>query len=152
MPLISRAAFVIAERQCYTLIMNTKSIKQAPVINAKPQEIYKIWLTSKLHGKMIGSTAKIQSKVGGKFSIFDGEIVGQTIELKPNKRIVQLWRYNYADWPEEQMSKITLELVLYRGKTRIRFWHSGIPSKYAKDIAQGWKEYYWKPLQEQFAE
>jgi hypothetical protein len=49
------------------------------------------------------------------------------------------------------MSKITLDLVPQGGKTRIRFWHSGIPTRYAKDIDQGWKDYYWKPMQAWFA-
>lgn len=130
--------------------MKTKSIKQSVVINAEPAQVYKLWLNSKLHGKMVGSTATISPKVGGKFKVFDGDIVGQTIELKPNKRIVQLWRYNYSDWPEDQPSKIILEFLPYQGKTKLHFWHVGIPVQYASDIAAGWKEYYWAPLKAMF--
>ncbi|KAK5692231.1 Co-chaperone, partial [Elasticomyces elasticus] len=38
------------------------------------------------------------SHVGGKFSIFDGNVTGEFVKLEPHKQIVQKWRL--AQWPE----------------------------------------------------
>ena|SRR5687768_4902778 len=135
--------------------MATVNIKQAPSLPCNPDVAFSAWLDSKVHGEMIGGSAKINPKVGGKFSIWDGEIVGTTIQIdNAKRRIVQLWHYNYDDWPQDQPSKITIEFVGDRANpngTRLRFWHSGIPEKYAKDIEKGWKEYYWQPMQKYFS-
>ena len=60
--------------------------KLSAVIPAKPSEIYKMWLSSKGHSAMTGSTAKVTGKVGGKFSAWDGYIFGKTLELEPERR------------------------------------------------------------------
>ena len=97
-------------------------------------------------------SAKIDPKVNGEFTIWGDSINGKTIALDSQKhRIVQLWRYNHEDWPKDHFSKITLEFVPYKdGSCKLRFWHTDIPENHADDIADGWKEYYWKPMQEYF--
>ena len=129
-----------------------KSIKQWTVLDCTPDEAYKAWMDSKIHGEMIDGDAKIENKEGGKFSVWDGSVVGKTIELDPEKhKVVQEWRYDYEDWPEDEPSKITVDFVAHGdGKCKLRFWQSNLPDKYADDIAQGWKDYYWKPMQDYF--
>ncbi len=129
--------------------MTTKNIKQWIVLNCSPEEAYGAWLDSKLHGEMIGGSAKIDKKIGGAFNIWDGAVTGKTLELDPEKhRIVQEWRYDYDDWPENEPSVITVEFVPDKKGCKLNFSQSRIPEKYASDIAQGWKDYYWKPMQE----
>lgn len=134
--------------------MRTKNIKQAPSLPAPPQVVFDAWLDSKLHGAMIGGSAKIDARVGGKFSIWDDYATGVNLEIDPSKlRIVQSWRDNSTDWPKDHFSKITLEFTAEGADpagTRLRFWHSGIPEKHAASIAQGWKDYYWEPMQRYF--
>ena len=136
--------------------MASKNIKQAPSFPTDPQTVFKAWMDSKSHSAMLGDgQAKINSRVGGSFSIWDGAIVGKTLQIDPKKRrIVQSWRYSYDDWPKDKPSKITLEFIIDKSNpehTRLRFWHSGIPEKYAVDIAKGWKDYYWKPMRAYFS-
>lgn len=131
--------------------MTTKSIKQWTILACSPDEAYEAWMDSKKHGEMIKGAAKIDPKVGGKFDIWDGAVTGKTLELDPKKRrIVQEWRYEYDDWLESEPSKIIVEFISYKKGCKLRFWQSKIPEKYASDIAQGWKDYYWKPMQEYF--
>lgn len=134
--------------------MKTRNIKQLVVLPCTAEEAYDAWLSSKKHGEMVGGDAKIEAKVGGKFSIWDGEITGKTLELDPEKHIiVQSWRYNYSDWPEDQPSKITLEFAKHNeNQCKLLFSQSGIPEKYADEVADGWKEYYWEPMKEYFKE
>ncbi len=132
--------------------METKNIKQWTVLSCNPKQAYAAWMDSAKHGKMIKANAKIEPKVGGAFSIWDGSMVGKTLELDPdNNRIVQSWRYDYDDWPKYHFSKITIEFTTHKGdQCKVLFWQSGIPAKYADGIARGWKEYYWEPMKEYF--
>jgi len=66
--------------------------KISAVIPAKPAVIYKAWLSTKGHTAMTGSSAKVNGKIGGKFTAWDGYIFGTTLELTPDQRIVQAWR------------------------------------------------------------
>lgn len=115
--------------------------------------MYEAWLDSKKHGEMVAGNAKIDPKVGGKFSIWDGAIRGQTLELYPDQnRIVQSWRYDYDDWPIDSPSKITIEFLPYKNdQCKLNFRQSAVPSKYAEEIAQGWRQYYWEPMKKYFA-
>ncbi len=121
------------------------------VLNCTPQEGYEAWMDSKTHGKMIDGDAKIENKVGGKYSVWDGAVTGQTLELDHRRhKIVQNWRYEYDDWPKDAPSKITLEFVSYKNGCKLCFWQSNIPANHADEIAKGWKDYYWSPMQKYF--
>ena len=132
--------------------MKVKNIKQSAVFHCIPDKAYSAWLDSKIHGDMIGGTTKIDPRVGGKFAIWDGSIVGQTLELNSKtRRVVQNWRYD--NWPKDYFSKITIEFMPDRkDKTKINFTQTGIPEEFAKDIEQGWKDYYWEPMKKYFEE
>lgn len=131
--------------------MATKNIKQWTILPCTPDVAFSAWMDAKLHGEMIDGNAKIDPKVGGASSVWDGSVKGKTLELDPKKhRIVQQWRYEYDDWPNDAPSEITIEFVPYKNGCKLRFWQSKIPAKYVSDIATGWKEYYWKPMQEFF--
>ncbi len=132
--------------------MQTKDIKQKVILPCTPQEAYDAWLDSKTHSEIIGADAAIDPKVGGKFSLWDGEMLGKTIEIHPPiNKIVQEWRDNGSDWPEEYYSTITLVFhPLKNGKTELVFTHTGIPQEHVKDIEEGWNNFYWKPMQKYF--
>ena len=113
-----------------------------------------VWLDADVMSKIIDAATEIDPKVGGAFSIWDGYLTGTTMEIDPSKRrIVQTWRDNSTDWPENFYSKITLEFVADRANpkhTRLKYWHSGVPEKHAESIAEGWKDFYWEPIQKYF--
>jgi activator of HSP90 ATPase len=133
--------------------MSTKNFKQAISLACSADTVYKAWMSSKEHGAMTDSVAKVINKVGGEFDIWEGDITGTTLALDPTKHTIQQsWRYNYSDWPEDKPSTLTIQVVpVTTGGCRLRLWHSGIPTKYAADIAKGWKDYYWAPMKLYFA-
>lgn len=44
-----------------------KTIKQTVHINAKPEEVYEVFVDAKAHAAFTGGKAKFDAKVGGKF-------------------------------------------------------------------------------------
>lgn len=126
----------------------TKVIKQIVNIKASPEEIYDILMSSKKHGELTGSPAKISQKEGGKFSVYDSYATGKNIKLVPGKKIVQEWRA--SDWEEGENSLITFDLKKTKTGTRITFTHKNVPLSQLKSISNGWKEFYWEPLKDMF--
>lgn len=116
---------------------------------AKPEVLYRTWLSSKGHSEMTGSAAKVQARVGGRFSAWDGYITGKTLELQPPSRIVQAWRTGeFAETDPDSRVEITLEDV--EGGTRLTLTHSAIPEGQAGSYQSGWEEWYFAPMRDYF--
>ena len=116
---------------------------------ASPAEIYDAWLSSAGHGAMTGRPAKIDPKVGGAFTAWDGYIVGKTLELGPSLRIVQAWRT--SEFPEKAPDS-RLEILLEPSKrgTRLTLIHSEMPPDQVESYRQCWDESYFQPMREYF--
>jgi activator of HSP90 ATPase len=129
--------------------IKTRTIRWVLTFKADPEQVYEALMDSKKHSVITGSSAKISRKVGGEFSVYDGEIQGKNVELVPGQRIVQTWRY--SDWPAGHYSRCTFSLKVVPGGTRLTFTQSGVPEEAYADIRQGWNDYYWEPMKEMFA-
>lgn len=125
--------------------MDTKDIHQTVTFKANPHDVYEILMDSKKHSELSGDDAKISRKVGGKFNVGD-YIDGVNLELVPDEKIVQTWRYN--DWPKGHYSKATFSLNEVKSGTRLTFTQTGVPEEIYEDIKQGWIDYYWTPMKE----
>jgi activator of HSP90 ATPase len=126
--------------------MNTKSIRQSVTIKAGPHEVYEALMDARKHAAFTGGRAVISREVGSRFSTFDGYAEGVNLELVPDRKIVQTWRA--SDWPEGHYSRATFALEGVKGGTRLVFTQTGVPEASYEDIAQGWRDYYWKPMKE----
>jgi activator of HSP90 ATPase len=126
--------------------METKNIRQSVTFKATPHQVYELVMDAKKHARFTGSEVRMSRKVGGKFSIWGGEMVGVNLELVPDEKIVQSWRY--SDWPEGHFSKVTFSLKAVENGTRLTFTQTGVPEQFYEDIAQGWRDYYWAPMKE----
>ena len=126
------------------------SIQVSTVLPASPARIYKAWLSSKAHTAMTGGEATVDPKVGGRHTAWNGYIEGVTLDLKPNRRIVQSWRSTEfpADVPDSRL-EILLETV--EGGTTITLNHSEIPAGQGVQYESGWVESYFDPMRVYFA-
>ena len=124
--------------------------KLSAVIPAKPAEIYKAWLSTKGHTAMTGSPAKVDGKIGGKFTAWDGYIFGSTLELTPDQFIALAWRT--SEFPDEAPdSLVEISFKEAKGGTKVTLTHSQIPTGQADSYRQGWEDFYFKPMQAYFA-
>lgn len=130
----------------------TSTIEQVVLIpNATPLEVFRALTSSKIHSEVTGSPAKVNARVGGKFTAWDGYITGKNLKLVKAKRIVQEWRT--TDWPDDSTSSSILDISLKQtpNGTELRMKHSNIPSKkLAQDYDDGWHTSYWNPMKEYF--
>jgi uncharacterized protein YndB with AHSA1/START domain len=116
---------------------------------AKPENVFRAWLSSEGHTKMTGSPATVEPRVGGAFSAWDGYITGKTLELKPYERIVQAWRTSeFADSDPDSQIEIRLEAA--PGGAKLTLIHSKIPEGQAASYESGWEESYFSPMREYF--
>jgi activator of HSP90 ATPase len=120
------------------------------ILPATPEQIFRAWLSTEGHTAMTDSPAKVESRVGGKFSAWDGYISGQTLKLKQYTYILQSWRTTeFPQGSPDSQVKISLESA--PGGTKITLTHQNIPEGQAKSYKQGWKDFYFKPMKEYFA-
>jgi len=129
--------------------METKDLKQQVTFKANPHAVYEIIMDSKKHSVLAGDVARISRKAGGKFTVGD-YIEGVNLEIVPDEKIVQTWRYN--DWPRGHYSRATFSFKAAPGGTKFIFTQTGIPAEFYEDIKQGWIDYYWMPMKEMLGE
>jgi uncharacterized protein YndB with AHSA1/START domain len=123
--------------------------KLTDVIPATPEAIYKAWMSSRGHTAMTGGEAKVSTKVGGKFTAWDGYISGVNLALVPGERIEQSWRT--AEFGEAHGdSKIVVTLKSLKDGTRISLVHSNVPDGQTSYEKGGWQEHYFEPMKKYF--
>lgn len=86
--------------------------------------------------------AKMSEEVGFEFELWDGEIYGKNIEVIKNKKLVQEWYSGIWDKP----SIVTFNLKQTGSKTTVDLKQIDIPDNEARDVEDGWQDYYMNPL------
>jgi len=119
-------------------------IEQTVHFRASPHEVYEILMDSDKHAEMTGAAATISRDVGGSIKAWGDYIIGENIELVPDKKIVQRWRA--ADWPYDHYSTASFELTAAGDGTDLTFKQKGVPLESVEDITQGWIDSYWDPM------
>jgi len=116
---------------------------------ATPEQVFKAWLSTAGHAAMTGSPAKVEPRVGGSFTAWDGYIFGKTLEVKPYARILQAWRT--TEFPEDSPdSKLEILLEPTGDGTKITLKHTDIPEGQAAGYKTGWEDFYFKTMKEYF--
>jgi uncharacterized protein YndB with AHSA1/START domain len=120
------------------------------ILPCPPEKVFRAWLSSEGHTAMTGSPARVEPRVGGAFTAWDGYISGTTSELKPYARIVQAWRTTEfpAKAPDSRL-EILLESV--EGGTKLTLTHGNIPAGQTDSYKDGWDESYFQPMKAYFA-
>ena len=113
-------------------------------LKASPQRVYEILLDSKQFTAFSGEPAEIKPEAGGAFSMFGGKIVGRTVELVPDQRIVQAWRPAY--WNPGEYTLVKFELKPQGSETRVLLDHTGFHEGDFGHFDSGWRQHYWEPL------
>jgi len=111
---------------------------------ATPSRIEAALLDSKQFAAFCGMPATIDPHEGGAFSMFQGMIVGRTIEIVSGQRIVQAWRPTH--WDPGVYSVVRFEFRPGASGTTVVLDHYGFPAGDYDHLSSGWHEHYWEPL------
>lgn len=107
-------------------------------ITADPEEVFTA-LTNPFQIEIwSGYPAEMKAEEGFVFSLWEGDICGVNLEVKPNRLLVQEWFFGEIAEP----SIVTLKLKKVDGATRVELEHTNIPEEVFEEIVEGWKEYY----------
>ena len=96
-------------------------------------------------------TAKLPAKLrwAANLQLGDGYIFGKFLEFEPGKRLVQQWQT--TDWPEGYPpSRFELTFREVPEGTEVTMVHVNVPEEQEEELADGWNEFYWKPLRRYF--
>jgi hypothetical protein len=67
----------------------TKAIQQSVRFEASPKQLFEMYMDSRKHSEATGCKARIERRVGGKFSAWNGALSGRNLMIVPNKMLVQ---------------------------------------------------------------
>ena len=123
--------------------------KLTVTLHVSVEEIFNAWLSSDGHSAMTGSAAKVDGKVGGVFTAWDGYIFGKTLKIESPRRIVQAWRT--SEFPEGAPdSRVDILFEAVKDGTKVTLVHSDMPEDQVESYRQGWEGFYFKPMKEYF--
>ncbi|KAA3659679.1 MAG: ATPase [Calditrichaeota bacterium] len=123
-------------------------IRQDFHIRASKETVFRALTDPILIEQWSESRAIMDSKIGTRFSLFNGYIIGQNIEIGLNEKIVQNWRAR--NWRQD--STVSMHLVKTAGGTKVELKQDGIPDAEYVSIQQGWNKFYLGKLQRYFGE
>ena len=123
-----------------------KDILQIEHIRAPIAEVFEAMTVSRIIDEWGGGPARVQARVNGRYSLWDGEMYGTIREIVYPVRIVYTLREE--SWDEGQLdSLVTWELKESDRGTEISLRHTGLPSRKIREIHNdGWGEYFLGPL------
>ncbi|MDR3576631.1 MAG: SRPBCC domain-containing protein [Anaerolineaceae bacterium] len=127
----------------------SEKLELSVILTATPQQVYEAWLDSKAHADFTGSPAKIDPRVNGDYTAWDGYIWGKTLALEPFRFIRQSWRT--SEFPENAPdSFLDVSFEAAGSGTKLTLIHTDIPDGQSEQYRQGWEDYYFEPMNDYF--
>ena len=118
--------------------MKTRDLIQEIYFKASPNDLYFCFLDSVKHSTFTNSQSVIDPVLEGKFSCYDGYIIGKNIFLEEGLMIIQEWRAVEDEWPDYHNSTVQFKFKELDDGTHLTFIHKGIPEVYYESISNGW--------------
>lgn len=127
----------------------SKTIKQTYQISAPIEEVWKALVDPESIKEWGGGPAKMNEKIGMRFSFWGGDIYGTNTDVKKPRcgkaRLEQDWYGGRWDKP----SKVVFSLKKDGDeKTILELTHTDLPEEEVTNFDSGWKDYYLGPMKE----
>ncbi|HUJ75354.1 MAG TPA: SRPBCC domain-containing protein, partial [bacterium] len=120
----------------------TKTVQLSFSYPVPAATLYRIFVTSAQHSAATGSPGRINAKVGGRFSLFEGALTGRTLYRAPGRLLVQTWR-STSFKPGDAESILVVEFRDQGKRGVMSFLHVNVPDHDAAGIRAGWRSYYY---------
>lgn len=120
-------------------------IEQTYTIKSPVNKVWDALTKPELMEQWGAGPAEFDDKVGGKFSLWGGDIHGTNTKVVPIKLLVQDW---YEDSVSDLCYKVSFSLIDNNGVTTVKLTHSNVPESEVKDFTNGWRDYYFDPIKQ----
>ena len=113
---------------------------------AEPEDVFAALTNAFTIELWTGYPAVMDDKPGTEFSLWEGNISGNNIEVIENKKLVQEWYFG----EQNEKSIVTIKLFEDKKGTQVELNHTNIPDEDYENITEGWVEYYFGAIKEFF--
>lgn len=95
-----------------------------------------------------GGVDKMEAEANGSFELFGGNVCGRFIDLIPNTRIVQTWRFQGS--PKGHFSEVSINFLEKDDSTEANLLQKYVPEDFSDSTKENWYKYYWDPIKRTF--
>lgn len=125
-----------------------KNLKKYYNIPADTQDVFTALTNPFTIELWTGEKAIMSKEEGFEFNLWDGDIVGKNLTIKPNELIIQQWYFDEED--DKNPSIVTLKLWDVKGSTSVELLHTNIPDEAFENIIDGWDNAYFGAIAKLF--
>ncbi|UYV82983.1 AHSA1 [Cordylochernes scorpioides] len=128
------------------LQLETLTMKES--FKCTAEELYRVFTIPEMVQAFTQDSCVLEPQPGGKFSLLGGNITGTFVELVPDTKIVQKWRYKL--WPEGHLSDVEMAIDQKESSTEITLTQRGVPRNDLDQTRNGWQRFYWDSIKRTF--
>ena len=128
----------------------TKAIQQSVRFEASPKQLFEMYMDSRKHSEATGGKARIERRVGGKFSAWNGALRGRNLMIVPNKMLVQAWRSVHFEASDPD-SILILQFRKAGSGCVVELVHANVAAQDHQGVRGGWPKYCWRPWKKYLA-
>lgn len=114
----------------------------------RAEDLYRALTDKEMVQAFTGGPIAMEVEKGGRFTMMNGNVTGEFVELVPNEKITQRWRIK--SWPPEHYSVVTFELEENEDNTILKLTQTGVPDSEFENTKEGWKINYWTRMKQIF--
>ncbi|KAF2452581.1 Aha1domain family protein [Lineolata rhizophorae] len=132
--------------------VNVTTLTDEEEFRTTAEELYATFTTPERVAAFTRAPPKVWegAKVGGKFELFGGNVVGEFVELEEGKRVVQKWRL--AQWPAGHFSTLSIDFDQNNvdAVTVMKVKWEGVPVGQEEPTKRNWGDYYVRSIKTTF--
>jgi len=125
------------------------SFEHTETFKVPPSRLYEILTNSELVSAWSNGKADVDAKVGGNFSLYNGQIDGTFIKLIKDEEIIALWRLR--EYPAGHYAEIRFILRDQSDSTDLTLSATNVPKNLAENTQTGFQRYYFQSIGRTFA-
>ncbi|XP_049781090.1 activator of 90 kDa heat shock protein ATPase homolog 1 [Schistocerca cancellata] len=128
--------------------LSTTTLTMSVKLQCRKEEVYNALTSIELVQAFTNGPVVMEVKPGGKFELFGGNIHGEFLELVPNAKICQKWRFK--GWPDGHFSDVTMDIEELSDCTEVKLVQKDVPESEMDTTKENWNRYYWDAMRKTF--
>lgn len=124
------------------MTVDTKAIEKVITIAARPETVFRLLTDPHEYVRWKGTLAQLEPRAGGDFRVDfpedKGSVVGEFVEVVPNRRVVFTWGWQASEIVPPGSSTVEIDLEPEGSGTRLRLVHRGLPEGAVVAHTEGW--------------